>query len=329
VTIHFPDLSHFRPGVPLAGVAALLTKATQGVDNVDPTYAGYKAQATADGVIFAGFHYVTTDDVQAQAAHAFAVIGPDVPAMWDFEKGGGTVAHMYGVHDAYVALGGTATLGYAPHWYLESLGSPSITGFKPRGLALISSAYTGYSDTGEGWNGYGGMTPTIWQYTDAGDCNGHSVDMNAFKGSLDELAAVIMGDLLMAMAWTDDVVPNPGDRADSPGHTPPGTNPTTQVAFALGDMWDQTYKTHDAVNAASVTLAAIAKTDSAALAAITAMAAALKAGGGNADDTAIIAAVNAVGTQESAAVTALQQQVAKLQADLLAAAKASAAALAA
>lgn len=193
MTIRFPDLSHYEAGVPLNDVPALLTKATQGTTFVDPTYAGYRDAARALGIPFGGYHYVTLDDPGAQARHAFVVIGHDVPAMWDIEKGSGTLAHLLAVHDAYTALGGRATLAYVPHWYWQQIGSPDLRPLAARGLALISSAYTTYADTGPGWAPYGGATPLIWQYTNAGPLNGRAVDMNAFRGPLSELRKVFEG----------------------------------------------------------------------------------------------------------------------------------------
>jgi hypothetical protein len=200
----FPDLSHFRPGISLSGVLALLTKATQGTSNTDPTYVHYKTDALHRGIPFGGYHYVTTADAKAQAKHAFAVIGAEVPCMWDVEKGSGSIAHMYAVHDAYTDLGGTATLGYVPRWYWEQLGRPSLTGMKSRGLALVSSDYTPGSATGSGRRPYGGMTPAIVQFTDKHLLHGQSVDFNAFPGDVEQLRALMMGDLmaLSAADWT-------------------------------------------------------------------------------------------------------------------------------
>lgn len=193
MTIFFPDLSHYLPGVPLTGVPALITKATQGTGNIDATYASYRDKAHALGIPFAGYHYVTTDSPAEQARHAFSVIGRTVPAMWDVEAGSGNIAHLLAVHDAYVALGGRATLAYVPQWYWGQIGRPDLRPLAARGLALISSAYTTYSDSGIGWKPYGGITPDIWQYTSSGPLNGHKVDMNAFRGTVAELRKLFDG----------------------------------------------------------------------------------------------------------------------------------------
>jgi len=99
----------------------------------------------------------------------------------------------------YRARGGLCTLVYLPHWYWANpvgspaggMGSPSLTPLAAAGLSLISSNYTGYSDTGPGWAPYGGVAPVIWQYTDALPYSGQSVDFNAFRGTVADLQALL------------------------------------------------------------------------------------------------------------------------------------------
>jgi hypothetical protein len=68
-----------------------------------------------------------------------------------------------------------------------------------------------YSDSGPGWDAYGGVKPVVWQYTDglAKYAGGglHHADTNAFKGTEAQLAVLFNGateDQDMAMT-TDDV----------------------------------------------------------------------------------------------------------------------------
>ena len=191
MTLKFPDLSHYKPGVDVALWPALITKATEGTTFTDSTYAGYKAAAARAGIPFAGYHFLAHGvDVVAQAKHAYAVIG-HIPAMLDVEtgtSGNATLAEVVGFVKAYRALGGTLTLIYLPKWYWSGhWGSPSLQPLQDLGLALISSAYTAYSDSGIGWNSYGGMAPAIWQYTST------PMDMNAFRGTITQLSALFSG----------------------------------------------------------------------------------------------------------------------------------------
>jgi len=188
MTIHFPDLSHFKTP-PLDGAVALITKATQGTSFVDATYAPYKADAGRQGIPFAGYHWVDTSDLGAQAALAWRVMG-GVPCMWDAEANGATVPRLLDLTDRFRALGGNPRMVYLPHWWWQDhLGSPDLRPLHDAGLALVSSAYprSGYTEQGVGWLPYGGVYPAIWQYTDAHPFNGQAVDFNAFKGTVDDL----------------------------------------------------------------------------------------------------------------------------------------------
>ncbi|HWB34596.1 MAG TPA: GH25 family lysozyme [Rugosimonospora sp.] len=193
----FPDLSHHRPGVNLAGAPAVMTKATEGASFVDPTFGDYKAAAAALGILFGGFHWVDTADLSAQARNAVGVMGR-VPAMWDCEADGATVPRILDLTTRYRALGGVVHLCYLPHWWwADHLGSPDLRPLAAAGLALVSSNYPagGYSDTGPGWAPYGGVMPAIWQFTDAGTFGGRlDVDLNAYRGSIDELRQLWTGE---------------------------------------------------------------------------------------------------------------------------------------
>jgi GH25 family lysozyme M1 (1,4-beta-N-acetylmuramidase) len=205
VTIHFPDLSHYPDANPAASgtqtldlhdVVALVTKATEGTSYVDPTYAIYRDRAKARGIPFAAYHWIHATDIPGQARHAFSVVGPSVPLMIDDEDttDGLSVSRTLAFVAAYRALGGTVTLEYLPHWFWQQNGSPDLRPLAKAGLALISSNYTTYSDSGPGWAPYGGVTPTIWQYTSSAKLDGAAkVDMNAFKGSIEQLRAIFTG----------------------------------------------------------------------------------------------------------------------------------------
>src|SRR5205814_54146 len=104
-----------------------------------------------------------------------------------------SLADVLGFASAFRAQGGITHLVYLPRWYWQALGSPDLTPLERAGLHLISSNYMIYSDTGPGWAGYGGVIPVIWQFTDAYPLNGFSVDMNAYRGTVDQLRALATG----------------------------------------------------------------------------------------------------------------------------------------
>jgi hypothetical protein len=199
MTVEFPDLSNNNGAVDISAAPALIVKATEGTGFVDAYYAGHRDHAHAMGIPFAGYHYLHQGDAAAQAAQAFSVVGPGDPLMLDVEVVAGGADPTYddvtGIVAAYRGLGGTVTLLYLPEWFWSGhWASPDLQPLAALGLSLISSNYTTYSDTGPGWDPYGGVTPSIWQYTNSASFGGvNGVDFNAYRGTIDELRALFGG----------------------------------------------------------------------------------------------------------------------------------------
>lgn len=228
MTIFYPDISSHESGISVAGASAVCCKVTEGTTYLNPYYAQTKADAAQRGVFFFAYHFLHQGSAAAQAQWAHSQAG-SVPLMVDFEPTAGsspTLADATAFIDTYRSLGGICELVYLPHWYWQSdltllaaraqarsssgplivnyrsnrahalldevalMGSPSLAPLVSRGMKLVSSDYTAYSDTGPGWAPYGGMTPSVWQYTDAQPFNGQQVDFNAFKGTVVQLMSV-------------------------------------------------------------------------------------------------------------------------------------------
>lgn len=73
------DLSHFNSPVDFAaaargGLLGVVHKATQGLLEVDPTYAERRPQAEAAGLLWGAYHYGTNADGAAQARHLLATV---------------------------------------------------------------------------------------------------------------------------------------------------------------------------------------------------------------------------------------------------------------
>lgn len=195
MTLAYPDVSNHEGAMVLEpGTVAVCAKASEGTGYTDPYYGHYRSEASRVGALFFAYHFLHQGSGVAQAEYCFAVTGPGVNAMIDHEP---TTGSNPSVQDAvdfavrYRQLGGLCTLDYLPHWYWQQLGSPSLQPLAAAGLSLISSSYTTYSDAGPGWASYGGMTPVIWQYTDAFSYSGQSVDFNAYQGSVADLQALL------------------------------------------------------------------------------------------------------------------------------------------
>jgi GH25 family lysozyme M1 (1,4-beta-N-acetylmuramidase) len=192
VTIFLPDVSAHQRGLQLEpGTVAVLAKATEGSTFADPAYSGFKAQAAKVGAVFGAYHFLWSG-TPAEAAWTFKHVGK-TPLMVDAEnpKVKTTVAMILSFVAEYRKLGGVVHLVYLPHWYWQELGSPDLTPLTKARLRLVSSSYATYSDSGPGWQPYGGVTPVQWQYTDQFGYGGQRVDFNAFRGTVEQYSNIL------------------------------------------------------------------------------------------------------------------------------------------
>lgn len=202
MTIFGPDISSYQHGVNVRALTDpfCLLKCTEGTYYTDADYENWLAQAKGSGKLVVAYHFVSGEDPDAQAAHLLAhVIDKTLPVMLDWEPTGTyrpTLAQLLAVADALVRHGLRPKLAYAPRWYWAQIGSPSLAGLSARGMGLVSSAYSGGSgypgDNAAGWSAYGGLTPTLYQYTDVAVEGGQKVgDMNAYRGTIQQFAAFL------------------------------------------------------------------------------------------------------------------------------------------
>jgi len=226
MTVFFPDISSYEAGLTIQpGTVAVIAKATEGTYYRDANYADFKAQAARIGAVFSAYHFLKAGGGAAQADYCYAMVG-STPVMLDVETEGAskpTVADCAAFIARMRELGGRVWGAYFPRWFWEQVGGD----LGSLGVAIVSSSYTAYSDAGPGWQPYGGATPAAWQYTDAQPYGGQSVDFNAFRGTVDQLAALING-----------TTPAP-DPAPTPVPPPtPSTDPEDDdmPAFVTGEI---------------------------------------------------------------------------------------------
>lgn len=199
--IEYPDVSHYNAPLSLRGAPLVFAKATQGTGYVDPTFGGFRAQARQLGIPLGGYHWLDTSDAVAQARHAFSMIGAGVPTMIDDEQPSIIVGHTLEFVAEYRRLGGTVRLEYLPRWTWEASGQPDLRPLAAAGLYLVASDYRPPDAPypgGAGWSPYGGVIPTILQYTDRRIFNGRPVDFNRFPGTLPDLLKLIGGNVQTA-----------------------------------------------------------------------------------------------------------------------------------
>jgi GH25 family lysozyme M1 (1,4-beta-N-acetylmuramidase) len=196
------DISNNNGAVDLAQVRAegfdfVACKVTEGTGFKDSYWPRNRDSARANGLILVGYHYVRDGDPQGQADNLAAWIGDkSIPVALDFEASSGGWANFQTVRAAVERRGMRVALSYVPRWYWDQIGSPDISDAP----GLWASAYvngSGYAsvlypgDDWKGWQPYGGGTPRILQFSSSGHVAGKTVDVNAFKGTREELLALL------------------------------------------------------------------------------------------------------------------------------------------
>lgn len=205
MTVFVADIASYQHGLIPAALrpdcAGLFIKATQGSSYVDPDYAGWLTEAKAAGLIVAAYHYIDGTSPAAQAAWLKARIGDtSLPVMLDFEQS--TWQQALDVADAMTADGLHPRLLYFARSRWETLGSPGLAApLAARGIALINAAYPTMKagepaalypgDDAPQWAQYGGVAPSLWQFTDAGTEAGQRIDINAYRGSATQFAKLL------------------------------------------------------------------------------------------------------------------------------------------
>jgi GH25 family lysozyme M1 (1,4-beta-N-acetylmuramidase) len=181
------------------GYQFVVAKCTEGQATVDAQYDNFRAQANHAGLLFAAYHFLHSDSpASAQAYNLASHIGDkNIPVMIDCEKGGGAnLAKCVAFRDELQQRGIRVSLLYLPHSWWQQIGEPSLAtwtvvnanyGDNPVGTAI--DLYL--SDKSTQWDAYGGRTPALLQFGSKCRIDGYpgDLDVNAWRGSLDELKA--------------------------------------------------------------------------------------------------------------------------------------------
>lgn len=212
MTLFYPDVSNnnwrtthdainFLSKLAGEGFAAVCHKVTEGASYRDPYWPAVRDWCKTNGMLLIGYHYVRTGDPATQARLYRDHVGDlSIPCMLDFEDGSGDITQFWAVVKAFNAVGIEIALSYLPRWYWrDHIGAPPLVGVP----GLVSSAYPGgggYASAlyewgggnqGSGWAAYGGVSPVVWQFSDRATVAGIPVDVNAFRGSLDDFKKVL------------------------------------------------------------------------------------------------------------------------------------------
>lgn len=213
------DVSGYQPSINMSQVKAegfdfVIVKATEGDNYVNPSYASQVQNALNAGLLTMSYHFVHSADENGQVAEVERNVRKDLPLWLDSEVDG---SGEYGVSVDLVArlrADGWNVVGtYFPQWFWSQIGSPDL---RPLGL-LWSSGYpsssSGYAsvlypgDAAAGWNAYGNVTPSLYQFTDKALVAGLSVDASAFRGSRDQLSQLVSATPAVVQAFGSNDMP--------------------------------------------------------------------------------------------------------------------------
>lgn len=206
MTVFGIDVSHWQGALHLSnakkqGYEFVAAKCTEGAGYADPTYASFRRQAEALGLLFCAYHFLRSDaSATAQAENLAKHIGDkSIPVMIDCEVSGSsrpTIRHAAAFRNACVKRGLQVSVLYFPHFWWSETGAPDLSGW------VLWQAIYGANPPGHGaaiypgdrssrWAKQGGVTPSILQFGSLGKIDGFggSVDVDAFRGTRDELAA--------------------------------------------------------------------------------------------------------------------------------------------
>lgn len=189
MTIFYPDYSSYegRATIPV-GTPAIVAKATEGTYYIDADFGYYKSTAQQMGIPFSGYHFLKADIDPAAQALSYWNFAGNTPCMVDVETEGAskpTVDQVLTFMKALEGHGGRVWGVYFAKWYWDIVGG-DLSRLTAAGAVIVASDYRTYDDNA--WPPpYGGATATMWQYTST------PIDMNAFKGTSAQLAAIFNG----------------------------------------------------------------------------------------------------------------------------------------
>jgi peptidoglycan hydrolase-like protein with peptidoglycan-binding domain len=194
--IIYPDISSYQAGISLAGQPAVCIKATEGGGPnapryTNPDYPRAAAEARSRGIDYYAYHYLHSGD---SPDWVVVNVGP-VPLMIDAEAPGLQLSDIHSFMQGYEIKQGGVKFVYLPRWRWVEMGSPDLQPLMANDIKLVSSDYSaGYAANAPGWQPYGGVTPTILQYTDQGTVNSvNPVDLNYYPGTPDDFHTLLYG----------------------------------------------------------------------------------------------------------------------------------------
>ena len=204
---YIADIASYQHGLALAALradcAAVEIKCTQGSSYYNPDYVHWLPESRAAALIPVAYHYIDGAAPAAQAANLAAhILDKNVRVMLDAEQGMIGLPHALEVADAIRCAGMIPQLLYLSRSQWQAVGSPPLAdALASRGMHLINAAYASTAagsplglypgDNAAAWDSYGGAEPSLLQFTDSALEGGFRIDMNAYRGTPAQLAALL------------------------------------------------------------------------------------------------------------------------------------------
>lgn len=237
MTIYGVDVASYQgnpswSSVYSAGIRFGFSKVTESTSYVNPTWAHNRAGMLGLGDKFLGgaYHFLHGGSGAAQARYFLSKAGDvsQLAVALDVEASGADAAtSREWVAEFKDKTGGHPVIGYFPRWYWEQTGRPDLSFFD----TIWQSAYVSGSGApaslygkvpSSWWATFGNEPISILQFTDAGVVSGISgkCDVSAYRGTIDELRALALGEDNMAISdddvkkiakavWQADIIPSP------------------------------------------------------------------------------------------------------------------------
>lgn len=213
--------------------------------------------------LFGGYHFARNNtDVNRQADALLAHLGDtSIPVQLDYEDTGtrGSIDNMRSLIRAIKERGMRVFTNYLPRWYWTGhMGAPRLDGTPPiwnshyvSGTGYASVLYPG--DQHAGWDEFhtGAPPVAILQFSERGQVAGQSIDVNAFRGTEDQLRALFGTAQPKGEPVTDIVEQGAGQLHPLPGrlrkiNRPQNVSPSTQSPDEpwpydmWSDLWNET-----------------------------------------------------------------------------------------
>lgn len=212
MTIFGIDISEHQDGLSLKraraeGIEFVIVRTTDGTYK-DRCYASHVEDAEAAGMLISAYHYLrapkegTTIPQQVEAS--IQVMGAKRYPIWiDVESPAGLTGEDVRACKREFEARGVQVIGvytYVPYWENMPGGEPNMTGLGALWVAAYGRNPTGRPSTiypGDGASQWdyqlGDCKPLLWQYGSRGQVAAYEVDVNAYRGTREELARLFQG----------------------------------------------------------------------------------------------------------------------------------------